>query len=239
MWDLNSLPMLSFSGRWKCSMKTWTALRLLFSFANKAKFTWKQKVRSSTEADLVWHERSYFQWPWECPSCPVFKVSIIFLFWSVFCSGFFSDVPISVTLCLWIVFGVWKVCTVFPLEALRKWFSNTMWLWRSEAFLCSALILMWWLPGAYVLSRPVCVQQEYLSSWLLMERSSSFSVCGRVLHSTPWPPMFQGQKSSKILICRCVAVPSADFWGAGLVLTCVSPANCLLIQSETLQFWIH
>lgn len=168
MWDLNSLPMLSFSGRWKCSMKTWTALRLLFSFANKAKFTWKQKVRSSTEADLVWHERSYFQWPWECPSCPVFKVSIIFLFWSVFCSGFFSDVPISVTLCLWIVFGVWKVCTVFPLEALRKWFSNTMWLWRSEAlsyvalwFWCGDFLVHMSSAGPCVCSRNTC----HLDCW--------------------------------------------------------------------------
>ena len=54
-----------------------------------------------------------------------------------------------------------------------------------------------------------------------------------------WPTIFQGQKNSKILICRCVTVPSADFWGGGVVLTCMSGANCLLIQFKSLQFEIN
>lgn len=168
--------------------------------------------------------------------------SIVFLFWSVFLPGFFSDVPISVTLGLWIVCleGVYYLSLRCPKKHVFKHYVAVK-TWGS--FLPSILILVWPPPGMYVHSRPMqpcCVWAAVKNTCHLTGDGKEQQFCCLAEFSTPdWPPMFQGQKSSKILICRCVTVPSADFWRGGLVLTCGSQANCLLIQFETLQFGIH
>lgn len=169
-------------------MRTWTALRLLFNFANKAKSMWKQKVRSSTEADVVWNREVLISMVlrmsfWSFLSVHYLPFLICFPSWSLFSCTYFSD---SVSLNC--VFGVRKVYTVFPLEDLRNRFLSPTYLWRPGAL----NVAFWFWCGDFLVhvspAGPpalfcVCSQQECLSSWLVMQRSSSFSVCGRVLHS--------------------------------------------------------
>lgn len=157
-------------------------------------------------------------------------MSIIFLFWSVFlCSLprciYFSDWVSE--FCVWSLEGVSYLSLRNPEKQIFK-YSVAVETWGS--LLGSTWILVWWLGGAEVPS-------SLSSHWWWR----GAAVCLSVAEFSPphWPPMFQGQKSSKIWICRWVAVPSADLWRGGLVLTCVSQANCLLIQVETLQFGIH
>lgn len=122
------------------------------------------------------------------------------------------------------VFGVWKVYTLSLRCPKEHIFKHCVAVKTWGSFLCSILVLVWWPPGAYVHSRPMqpsCVWAAikntcYLDWW--WERGAVFLSMAEF--STPdWPLMFHGQKSSKILICRCVTVPSADFWRGGLVLT--------------------
>lgn len=143
-------------------------------------------------------------------------------------------------LCVWSLEGVYYLSLRCPKKHVFKHYVAVK-TWGS--FLLSILILVWPPPRVYVHSRPMqpcCVWAAVKNICHLTGDGKEQQFFCLAEFSTPnWPPMFQGQKSSKILICRCVTVPSADFWRGGLVLTRGSQANCLLIQFETLQFGIH
>lgn len=136
------------------------------------------------------------------------SVHLIFLFKSVFFAGLFSDVTISVTLGLWTVCLEFGRCILSLRSSKKQIFKYCVAgkTWGSYGF-DSGVVTSWCVKPCSVCA---AIRNSCHLDWWWKEAAVFLPVAE---FSTPaWPPMVQGQKSSEVLICRCVAVPSADFW---------------------------